>query len=82
MGVFGKKNKATPSPNPAPVSDPVRENVLSAWAIEPLLQPQSAGKAEPEKSDRKGYVFCRKCFEVIAAQDIKCSNCGAANNRN
>lgn len=85
MGMFSKKNKESPEQqtnNNLRSEDLARENILSAWAIEPLRFSQKCEQAENPKQERKGYVFCRKCFEVIPMQDIKCAFCGAANNRN
>lgn len=83
MGLFGNKHKEEKQAIQQPIiqePDIGRENVLSAWAVEPLLHKDEDLKMS-SSDEKKGYCFCRKCFEVISANDIKCPNCGSPNNR-
>ena len=83
--MFGKRSKAETTPAshavPEESGDSLRESILSAWAVEPLMRPQNSADAQKRSDDKRGFVFCRKCFELIAAKEMKCPNCGAANSR-
>lgn len=61
--------------------DADRESVLSAWAIEPLLQRETSVQTEQSRPERNGYVFCRKCYAVFSAKDVCCPCCGMMNKR-
>ncbi len=84
--MFGKRGKAETKPVTPAVSeesgDSLRENILSAWAVEPLVRPQGSADVQKRSEEKRGFVFCRKCFELIAVKEMKCPNCGAANSRN
>ncbi len=84
--MFGKRGKAETKPVVSATSegsgDSFRESILSSWAVEPLVHPQSHADVSKRNDEKRGFVFCRKCFELIAAKEMKCPNCGAANSRN
>ena len=66
-------------------TDNNRREFLSSWAIDErgltsFTDSQEAKRRE--KQDRRvGYVFCKKCYEIVRSNELKCPNCGHVINK-
>lgn len=83
FSLFNNKPKGTNEPEQhteADSSDADRQSLLSDWGATEAF---TAGKEQPKYvATEFGFIFCRKCYEVISERETKCPYCGYANKRN
>lgn len=62
-----------------------RSDFLSSWAIDESglasFTSSQEAKRKEKTGKRSGFIFCRKCFEVVPSNEIKCPNCGHVINK-